>query len=185
MNYGDIALEATVDFLFTTAVGGVPTLLDGTPSLAVYESGNVTPITAGVTLTVDYAGIVGQNRCQVAATAANGFEAGKNYSIVVAAGTLDGVAIAGTVLAVFSIGDRVAKSPDTNADAYLDRADAVEVGLTPREAMRLGAAADAGILSGAGTTNVQIKNAVADDTVRIDATVDADGNRTAIVVDVT
>jgi hypothetical protein len=51
--------------------------------------------------------------------------------------------------------------------------------------MRLSAAADAGKLSGAATTTNTIRNAVADDKNRIVATVDSDGNRTAITYDLT
>lgn len=71
------------------------------------------------------------------------------------------------------------------ADALLDRADAIETGLTPRQAMRLGSAADAGVLAGAATTSVTIKNAVANSKTRITASVDASGNRSAITTDVT
>lgn len=70
------------------------------------------------------------------------------------------------------------------ADAYLDRADAIEVGLTPRQAQRLEVAAAAGKLSGAATTTVTIRNAVADSKNRVIAVCDADGNRSAITVDV-
>ncbi len=72
-----------------------------------------------------------------------------------------------------------------NADALLDRADAVEVGLTPRQEMRLTAAASAGKLSGAPAGPIVIRNAVADSKDRITATVDGSGNRTAVVTDVT
>jgi hypothetical protein len=71
-----------------------------------------------------------------------------------------------------------------NADALLDLPDAIETGLTLRQAHRLEAAAAAGKLSGAATTTVTIRNAVADDTDRIQATVDSDGNRTAVATDV-
>lgn len=72
------------------------------------------------------------------------------------------------------------------ADAALDRADAVEAGLTLRQALRLIAAAVAGKLSGGGTSTVTIRNAVADSKDRIVATTpDANGNRTAITVDLT
>lgn len=71
------------------------------------------------------------------------------------------------------------------ADALLDRTNAIETGLTVRQAHRLESAAAAGKLSGAATTNVLIRNAVADSKNRIDATVDSDGNRTAITTDVT
>jgi hypothetical protein len=71
------------------------------------------------------------------------------------------------------------------ADAYLDRANAIETGLTPRGGFRLIAAAVAGKLSGAATTTITVRNAVADSKARLTATVDSDGNRTAITWDAT
>ena len=71
-----------------------------------------------------------------------------------------------------------------NADALLDRSNAIETGLTLRGALRLLAAALAGKLSGAATDTVIIKNAVVGNKARITATVDADGNRTAVTTDV-
>lgn len=59
----------------------------------------------------------------------------------------------------------------------------IEVGLTLKNALRLIAASAAGKLSGAATTQVKLRSAVADDKDRIDATVDSDGNRTAITYD--
>lgn len=72
---------------------------------------------------------------------------------------------------------------DSTAAALLDLANGIETGLTLRQAQRLTAAASAGKLSGAATTTVTIKNAVADSKTRITATVDADGNRSAITYD--
>ena len=66
-----------------------------------------------------------------------------------------------------------------------DLTSGIETSLTPRQAMRLMASALAGVLSGAATTTVTIKNAVANDTNRIVATVDADGNRTSLVYNLT
>jgi hypothetical protein len=63
--------------------------------------------------------------------------------------------------------------------------DLIETGLTVLQAFRLIAASVAGKLSGAATTTITIRNAVADTKNRITATVDADGNRTAITYDVT
>lgn len=71
------------------------------------------------------------------------------------------------------------------ADAHLDRANAIETGLTVRGAHRLIASAVSGTLSGASTTTVTIRNAVADSKDRITATVDTAGNRTAVTTDVT
>ena len=66
----------------------------------------------------------------------------------------------------------------------LDQED-VETGLTVRNALRLMAAAMAGEISGAGTTTITIRNAVADDKDRIVATVTSEGNRTALTYDLT
>lgn len=68
-------------------------------------------------------------------------------------------------------------------DAVLDEADGVETGVTLRQAMRLNLAAAAGKLSGAATTTIAIRD-VGDTKDRITATVDADGNRTAVTTDV-
>jgi hypothetical protein len=70
------------------------------------------------------------------------------------------------------------------ADALLDRADAIETGLTLRGAIRLDTAALAGKLSGAAGTTVTIRN-VGDTKARITATVDSDGNRSAVTTDAT
>ncbi len=70
------------------------------------------------------------------------------------------------------------------SDALLDRTDAVESALTLRQALRLVVAATAGKLSGAATTTVVVRN-VGDTKARITATVDADGNRSAVTTDVT
>lgn len=69
------------------------------------------------------------------------------------------------------------------ADALLDRAAAVE-GFTPREILRLYAAALLGKADGLGTATAHYRN-VADSKNRITATVDADGNRTVVTLDAT
>ena len=67
--------------------------------------------------------------------------------------------------------------------AYLLDEEDIETGMTLRQAMRLIAAATAGKVSGGGTTTITFKSAVADADNRIVATVDNDGNRTAITYD--
>jgi hypothetical protein len=59
----------------------------------------------------------------------------------------------------------------------------IESGLTVRQALRLIAAVTAGKISGAGGTTITIRNAVADTDDRVTATVDGNGNRTAITYD--
>jgi len=59
----DITLGDTFYHFFTTRAfaTGVPTTLAGTPVLSVLEENNVTPITAGVSVSVDRATVVGMN----------------------------------------------------------------------------------------------------------------------------
>lgn len=71
------------------------------------------------------------------------------------------------------------------ANGFLDLADAVETGLTVRGHFRLQGAAHAGVLSGAGTNTMVMRNAVANSKARITATVDQTGNRTAVGTDTT
>jgi hypothetical protein len=68
------------------------------------------------------------------------------------------------------------------ADALLDRANAIEAGWTVRMILRIIAAAVAGKASGLETTNPVYRD-ILDTKDRIDATVDADGNRSAIILD--
>lgn len=71
---------------------------------------------------------------------------------------------------------------NANADALLDRAAGVETNRTVRQTLRLMLAALGGKLSGAATTTVAIRDT--NDLVnRIVATVDADGNRSVVILD--
>jgi hypothetical protein len=78
----------------------------------------------------------------------------------------------------------ISESSADVADAILD-GENIEVGLSVREALRLITAALAGKVSGAAGTSITFRNPVADSKDRIVATVDADGNRSAIVYDLT
>lgn len=69
---------------------------------------------------------------------------------------------------------------DDAIDAILD--ETIESTYTLRQIVRILAAANAGKLSGAGTTNPKFKG-LDGTTTRIDATTDDDGNRTAVVLD--
>jgi len=68
----------------------------------------------------------------------------------------------------------------TGVDDVLD--EVVEGSVTLRQSMRLANAANAGKASGMGTTSVTIRD-LSDSLNRISATVDADGNRTAVTLD--
>lgn len=67
------------------------------------------------------------------------------------------------------------------AAAILDLANGIETGYTVRQTLRLVAAALCGKLSGANTTEVTIRD-ITDAKNRIVATVDADGNRSAVTL---
>ena len=108
---------------------------------------------------------------------------GALLSALAGSGDLDAVATAlGTLAAAITVtGDLLTTA--NIADAILDATDAVETDVTVRQALRIMAAALGGKVSGAETTTITFRNASADDTDRIVATVDVDGNRTAVTLD--
>jgi hypothetical protein len=71
-----------------------------------------------------------------------------------------------------------------NADALLDRSNGVETGCTVRQSLRLANSANAGKDNGLSGTTVRIRD-INDTKDRITATVDGDGNRSAITLDLT
>lgn len=84
-----------------------------------------------------------------------------------------------------TVSSRLPTSTYETVDNFLDKANAIETGVTPRGAFRLMLAVLAGKLSGAGTTTEVFRNGVADTKARVTATVDTSGNRTAITTDQT
>lgn len=73
---------------------------------------------------------------------------------------------------------------NANADALLDRTSGVETSITVRQALRGILSSALAKLSGAATTTVTIRDAN-DTKNRITATVDSDGNRSAVTLDLT
>ena len=183
MSYvGSYAVDDLLTFVVNTQAfaTGTASDADSPPAYRVYENETPTPVLTGSMALLDGGNTDGFYSEQVALSAANGFEAGKCYSIYISA-TVGGVA--GATHRTFQM--QAVPTANQNADALLDRSDGVKSGLTPRNALRLIAAAAAGKLSGAATPTNVIRNAVADSKNRISATVDADGNRTAISYDLT
>ena len=119
---GDYTVGETLYFLFTTRSfsTGAPTVLAGTPVVSAYEDDSTTQITAGITLGVDHDTVVGLNLLTVVATGANGYEAGKQYHLVITTGTVGGVSVVGEVVADFSL----------EAEAAFTRVGAAGAGLT-------------------------------------------------------
>lgn len=101
----DITLGDTFSKQFTTRAfaTAIPTTLAGTPALSVLEEGNITPITAGVSVSVDRASVTGLNEATVVATGGNGYEIGKTYSIYISTGTVDSVSVIGEIVETFTV----------------------------------------------------------------------------------
>lgn len=118
---GDVPLGETVNFNFNTlGSDGAPITIAGTPAIEVYEDGGTTQITAGTTLTEDFDTVTGLHNIAIVATGANGYEAGKYYSVVIAGTTptADSVSILGRVVARFRIvaAENVAGVPTVDID---------------------------------------------------------------------
>lgn len=162
----------------TTAQGLTGTTI-GVSQVVASVSGSVGSVTGAVGSVTGAVGSVTGN--------VGGNVVGTVGSVVGAVGSVAAGGIAAAAFAAGAVNAAALAADAANeiADALLDRADAIEVGLTPRQAMRLSGSAEAGLLSGAGTGTITIRNAVADSKNRIVATVDAAGNRSAIVTDVT
>lgn len=82
------------------------------------------------------------------------------------------------------LGALLTATPNASADALLDRVNGIETGFTVRQGMRLLLAVLAGKAIGMSGTAVTFRD-MADTKDRIQATVDAFGNRSAIIRDVT
>jgi hypothetical protein len=102
---GSFVLGTTLYDYFTTtaAATGAPTVLAGTPVVSVYENDSDTQITAGITLGVDADSVVGLNRLTIVASAANGYEVGKQYFAVITTGTVGGTSAVGYKVSSFDI----------------------------------------------------------------------------------
>lgn len=68
------------------------------------------------------------------------------------------------------------------ADALLGRTNGIETGITPKQAWRAMASASGGVLAGAATATVTLNELGGTSFTRIQASVDANGNRTAVTL---
>lgn len=136
-------------------------------------SAAATPTVAGVP-EVDVTHIGGS-----AVTAASGIPEVKVASI--ANGAVTAAAVATGAIDADALATDAAQEI---ADALLDRSAGVETGLTVRQWFRLAASALFGKVSGAGGATTRFRD-VGDTKDRITASVDTDGNRTAITRDAT
>jgi hypothetical protein len=190
---GDVsAVNAARGSLTASASGALGRNVDGSAAITLSTSGTGQLVVSGVgsaAMTLSTSGAI------VASLAAVGSAspALSTSGAVTGKGNISGAAAMSlsTSLASYATGElagsvnmgAVALGADTFSAYLMDETD-VETGLTLRQALRIVTAALAGKISGAETTTVTIRNAQADDKNRITATVDANGNRTAVVLDV-
>jgi len=175
MYHGDIRLGDILDFKFTTVnTSGVPTSLLGTPVISAYENNDVTEITAGVVLTVDFDARTGLNHVRVTASGANGFQTAANYDLVITTGTVDGGSVVGYVVGSFSIENRSAIMSTTVANKTLDITATGEAGL---DWANIGAPTTVQGLSGTTIkTATDVETDTQDIQARLPAVLTGDGN---------
>ncbi len=155
----------------------------------IYKNGSATQKTTtnGLTMTSPFDSIVGLH-CLVIDTSNDTGDAafwttggGGVYSVVL---NPDSETVSGQtalkVIGTFGI----MLNANANADASLDRTAGVETGVTVRQALRVMLAALAGKASGLATTTAVYRN-TPDTKDRITATVDSNGNRSAVTLDTT
>ncbi len=188
---GDFSTGATVRVPWNASGADGASITRGTDgSIRIYKDGNTTQRTssAGITDSEDFDSLTGVNIATIDLsdnTDAGFYAAGHDYMVVIQGAGIDGKTV-NAVIGAFSIQNRYAgAAPSANAiaAAILDLTDGIETGYTLRQALRLILAAEAGKVSGAGGTTVTIRD-VTDSKNRIVATVDANGNRTAVTKDV-
>lgn len=169
---GNMVVNGTTTFTGTVAYSNGVNITAGTNThaLVLFAAGGDGLRTSGMTST----GSVIISDLNITGTVAFGGA----FTATNAGNDIRGITIATSGI---DVGDITAGALNAIADALLDRADAIETGITPRLAQRYGVAALAGVLSGAATTTVAILGAGVG-TTRITATVDANGNRSVIVL---
>lgn len=137
---------------------GVVTDADSVPTYRIYEDDTATAILNGSMAMLDGTNTTGFYIKSIAVTAANGFEAGRNYTIYVEA------AVGG----------------DSGAICYTFKVDPLVAGVSVAEALRRIGALTNGTVSGAGSGTETFDDwESSDETVVV--TVDDDGNRTNVV----
>jgi hypothetical protein len=174
---GNIAAGQTLNFLFPTNDSGGAAVAPATAgTIGVYKDDNTTQSASGATYTPSFDGIAGVNLVSLVTTDAF-YEAGHDYSVVLSGAVIDGETV-NAVLATFSMEHRC-PTPESNADALLDRADAIEADMTVRQAMRIMAAVLAGKVSGAGSGTENFTG-LDGSTPRVEVATDAVGNRLSV-----
>lgn len=188
MYHGDIRLGQTIDIKFTTRrfSTGAPFTLAGAPVISAYIGNDVTQLTAGITLSVDFDSVTGLNNVRVVASGANGYTTATDVALVITTGTVDIVSVVGEVIGTFSIENRSALMPTTAARtlvvdaAGLADANVVKVGPTGS-----GTAQTAGDLKASlNTIDDFIDTEIGDIQARLPAALTANGNMKSSLMEI-
>lgn len=127
IDLGDRLEDSVLDFKFhTTNVAGLPFTLAGSPALAVYKSNSVVQTTAGITLSVDFDSLTGAHHVRIDTSADAFYATDEDYEVVLTAGTVDNVPVAGYVVATFSIENRFTRADMLRISGDLTAADNLE-----------------------------------------------------------
>lgn len=123
MYLGNFLLNSTIDFKFTSRqfATGIPSTI-ASPVVSIFTTNSTVASTAGVTVTTNFASIVGLNHVRILATSTNGFTSGKDMMAVLTSGSIDGVSVIGEVVRDFSIENRIVSGiTTTTGQAIADR----------------------------------------------------------------
>lgn len=167
-----------LDFI-TSASTGAAADADSTPTFEVFEDATDTALTLSGTTLAKRTSKTGNYRITIPVTSGNGFESGKSYNVVASA-TVGGVA-AKAVVSRFQARTQTADNLPTLAQIL---AGGDVDGYTVEETLKTILSVLAGKSSGMGTTTGVLR-AADDSKARVTATLDADGNRTAVTIDAT
>ncbi len=109
---GDIVAGQVLDFPFDTSdASGAAITLGGSVAARVYKRGSSSESSAGISISVDYDGLVGIQIVTVD-TAADGtfYAAANDFAVVLTVGTVSGISVAPKYLGSFSIANRASLS---------------------------------------------------------------------------
>jgi hypothetical protein len=123
---GDFPLAGAVYFCFSTQkADGTPITLAGTPAVVVRKNDSAAPLALdpAPVLTVDFNGVTGLHNVKVD-LADSDFVAG-DYDACLSAGTVDGISVAGRVLAHFSVNNRTVATVENKIDTIDSNVDAI------------------------------------------------------------
>ena len=177
--FGDIAEDALIYFSFNTnAADGSSVTYTGGVVEVYKDDATGTETTTGVTVSKDHDDLVGAHIVKID-TADAFYAVGADYNVVIDGATIDGQTV-DAFIGSFSIENRsqiVSEISAAALDSIWD--EVIEGTITARQAKRLMLSVLTGKSGGGGGATLTFQD-MADSKPRISATVDANGNRTAV-----